>query len=280
MTEEQKIKTVAIIGNPNSGKTTVFNLLTGGHQRVGNWPGVTVEKKEGAVRLSGGAINLVDLPGIYSVSASSEDERVSRDYLLSGEAELVIDIIDATNLERNLYLTSQLIEMGTTVFVILTMMDLAKENHLVIEVPHLAKHLDLPVAAVDATNPKSLPHIRETLEAALARLQKSSVVVSYTNEIEDAITAVDACLGEAARAMNVTRRYAALKVLEGDPLFILHANEFGNLPQEKIAEQNKKIETVLKEEADMAIADSRYGFIRGIALDVVKKTAEFIPISY
>ncbi|MDR3200991.1 MAG: Fe(2+) transporter permease subunit FeoB [Spirochaetales bacterium] len=279
MTEEQKIKTVAIIGNPNSGKTTVFNLLTGGHQRVGNWPGVTVEKKEGAVRLSGGAINLVDLPGIYSVSASSEDERVSRDYLLSGEADLVIDIIDATNLERNLYLTTQLIEMGTPVFVILTMMDLAKENHLVIEVPHLAKHLDLPVAAVDATNPKSLPYIREALEAALARLQKSSLVVSYTNEIEDAIGAVEVCLGEAARTMNVTRRYAALKVLEGDPLFVLYANEFGNLPQEKIAEQNKKIETVLKEEADMAIADSRYGFIRGIALDVVKKTAEKIPIS-
>jgi ferrous iron transport protein B len=277
MTENRK--TVAIIGNPNSGKTTVFNLLTGGHQRVGNWPGVTVEKKEGPVRFAGETVNLVDLPGIYSVSASSEDERVSRDYLLSGEAGLVIDVVDATNLERNLYLTTQLIEMEVPVLVILTMMDLAEENHLAIEVPHLAKHLDLPVLAVDASDPKSLGRMREALQAALGQPKKSSVRVSYTNEIEDAAEAVQARLGETAKAMNVSPRCAALKILEGDRLFIRRACESGSLDEEMLAAQHKKIEHVLEEGADMAIADSRYGFIRGIALDVVRKTAEKIPLS-
>jgi ferrous iron transport protein B len=272
-------KTVAIIGNPNSGKTTIFNLLTGGHQRVGNWPGVTVEKKEGDLRLSGGSVRLVDLPGIYSVSASSEDERISRDYLLSGEADLIIDVIDATNLERNLYLTTQLIEMGLPVLGVLTMMDLAKENHLLVEVPHLAEHLDFPSVAVDATDPKSAARIRQALEEALREPKKSRVAVTYTNEIEDALEALGDCLGGAAQAMNVPRRYAALKVLEGDQLFLRRAAELDSLDGETLAAQNKKIETVLKEEADMAIADSRYGFIRGIAQDVLKKTAEKIPLS-
>lgn len=148
-------KTVSIIGNPNSGKTTIFNLLTGGSQRVGNWPGVTVEKKEGPVRLREGNITLVDLPGIYTVAAASEDERVARDYLLSAESDLVVDVVDASNLERNLYLTTQLIEMGIPVLVVLTMMDLAAENKILIDVDHLAKHLGFPVIAVDATESKA-----------------------------------------------------------------------------------------------------------------------------
>jgi hypothetical protein len=104
-------RVVAVAGNPNCGKTTLFNGLTGGRQRVGNWPGVTVEKKEGIGRVGGAGIRFIDLPGIYSLSAYSEDERVARDYLLGGEPELVIDIVDATNLERNLYLTTHLLEM-------------------------------------------------------------------------------------------------------------------------------------------------------------------------
>ncbi|MDR1179722.1 MAG: ferrous iron transport protein B, partial [Spirochaetales bacterium] len=236
-------------------------------------------KKEGLVRCGEKTISLVDLPGIYSVSASSEDERVARDYLLSGEAGLVIDVVDATNLERNLYLTTQLIEMNVPVLVILTMMDLARENHLVIELPHLAEHLDLPVIAVDATDPKSLGRIREALEAAISGPKTSSVRVSYTNEIEDAAAAIQPRLGETAAAMNVPPRYAALKILEGDRLFVQRAFESGSLDEQMLAAENKKIELILKEEADMAIADSRYGFIRGIALDVVRKTAEKIPLS-
>ncbi|MCL1818937.1 MAG: ferrous iron transport protein B, partial [Spirochaetaceae bacterium] len=272
-------KTIAIIGNPNSGKTTIFNLLTGSHQRVGNWPGVTVEKKEGELRLAGETVSLVDLPGIYSVTASSEDARVSRDYLLSGEAALVIDIVDAANLERNLYLTTQLIEMDLPVLVILTMMDRAQDNHLVIETSHLAQHLGLPVVGVDATDPRSAAPVRAALEAAFAAPKKSSVTVSYTNEIEDALAAAGESMEETARAMNVPRRYASLKVLEGDELFITHACAAGNLTREELALTNKKIETVLEEEADMAIAESRYGFIHGICRDVVRKTAEKIPLS-
>jgi ferrous iron transport protein B len=272
-------KTAAIIGNPNSGKTTIFNLLTGGNQRVGNWPGVTVEKKEGPVRLSEENLNLVDLPGIYSVAASSEDERVARDYLLSGEADLVIDVIDATNLERNLYLTTQLIEMGVPVLVILTMMDLVEENKTLIDVSHLAKHLDIPVVAVDASNPRSAVKIKEALEAALRAPKKSSIAVTYSNEVEDAVKNLEPGLGDLPEIMNVARRYAALKVLEGDPTFVSRSTEKGHLTADQIESAAKKIRDVLKEEADAAIADSRYGFIHGIVKDVVRKTADKISLT-
>ena len=115
---KEKGITIAVVGNPNCGKTTLFNILTGSDQRVGNWPGVTVEKKEGFLRLGKEKVSLIDLPGIYALFATSEDERIARDYILSGEPGLIIDIVDATNVERNLFLTTQLLDLQIPLIVV------------------------------------------------------------------------------------------------------------------------------------------------------------------
>ena len=146
--------TVGVVGNPNCGKTTLFNALTGARQRVGNWPGVTVERKTGVCQWPGAEVTLVDLPGVYSlgvVSTSSVDEQIARDYALSGEADLIVNIVDASNLERNLYLTTQLLEMRAPVVVVLNMMDVARERRIDIDTRTLAKRLGCPVVPVVAS---------------------------------------------------------------------------------------------------------------------------------
>lgn len=145
----QKIS-IALAGNPNCGKTTLFNTLTGSHQTVGNWPGVTVEKKSGSFTVNDWQITLVDLPGVYSLQpcdASSEDERVAREYILSGESSLVVNIVDASNLERKLYLTAQLIEMQVPLIVAVNMLDVAKNHSISVDLDKLAQELGCPVTA-------------------------------------------------------------------------------------------------------------------------------------
>ena len=129
-----RMKTIALAGNPNCGKTTIFNALTGSSAKVGNWPGVTVERREGRLKGSSAETAVVDLPGIYSLSAESEDERVARDFIISGSLDLVISIVDAANLERNLYLTSTILESGIPTVVALNMMDAAKKNGISIDI--------------------------------------------------------------------------------------------------------------------------------------------------
>ena len=142
---------VALAGNPNCGKTTVFNALTGSRQRVGNWPGVTVERVIGEYTHCDATIEVTDLPGIYSFSALSPDEEVARRHILFDTPDVVVNVIDASNLERNLYLTTQLLEMNVPVVVALNMMDMAKQRGIRIEVEHLAKHLGCPVIPVVAS---------------------------------------------------------------------------------------------------------------------------------
>ena len=146
----QKIS-IALAGNPNCGKTTLFNALTGSHQTVGNWPGVTVEKKSGSFTVNDQQITLVDLPGAYSLQpcdASSEDERVAREYILSGESSLVVNIVDASNLERNLYLTAQLIEIQVPLIVAVNMLDIAKNHSISVDLDKLAQELGCPVVGL------------------------------------------------------------------------------------------------------------------------------------
>jgi ferrous iron transport protein B len=142
--------TIALAGNPNCGKTTVFNALTGSRQRVGNWPGVTVEHKEGNFKFEETDITVIDLPGIYSFSAFSLDEKISREFILKEKPDLVVNIVDATNLERNLYLTTQLIEMKIPIIVAMNMMDVVKKRQIGIEMEHLQTHLDCPIVPLIA----------------------------------------------------------------------------------------------------------------------------------
>ncbi len=140
--------TICLVGNPNCGTTTLFNALTGARQQVGNWPGVTVERKTGSYRSAGGDVTVIDLPGCYSLavtSVSSLDERIAREFVLSGEADLVVNILDASNLERNLYLTTQLLEMHVPMIVALNMLDVARERRTTIDAEALSQRLGCPV---------------------------------------------------------------------------------------------------------------------------------------
>ena len=137
--------TIALAGNPNCGKTSLFNLLTKSRQHIGNWPGVTVEKKEGTLKFKGESYKVIDLPGTYSLGAYSEDEIVARNYILKDKPDVVINVVDATNLERNLYLTTQLIEMGANVVIALNMIDQAEALNIEIDTNKLSKRLGVPI---------------------------------------------------------------------------------------------------------------------------------------
>ncbi|NMA22879.1 MAG: GTP-binding protein, partial [Spirochaetales bacterium] len=143
-------KRIALVGNPNSGKTTFFNAITGANQHVGNWPGVTVEKKEGRCSYKGVEYDVVDLPGIYSLGAFSEDEVVAMDYVLSDDADVYINVIEASNIERNLYLTTQLLEMGKNLVIALNMVDEAERRSIKFDLEKLSKKLGVPVVATIA----------------------------------------------------------------------------------------------------------------------------------
>ena len=154
---------IAIAGNPNCGKSSIFNLLTGGKQKVGNWPGVTVDKKIGKIKHNGFEADLVDLPGIYSLSAWSEDERIARDYLVSCEADLLVNIVDSTNLERNLFLTLLLKNMGVPVLVVFNMIDIAKKYGIEINAEKMEAELGLPVILASATQKADKGRILESV---------------------------------------------------------------------------------------------------------------------
>jgi len=214
------MKTIGLIGNPNCGKTTVFNGLTGSHQHIGNWPGVTVEKKEGEFSLpKAGAVKIVDLPGIYALTATSEDERASLEYVLSNEADLYINVIDATSIERNLYLTLLMCELKVPMVIVVTMMDIARQRRSVVDLDHLSKHLGVPVIGVTATEPKDIAKLRILLEEAVAALKVPRVPIEFPNELEQEIDILASASVKTAEHYRVDPRWIALKAIEGDPLF-------------------------------------------------------------
>jgi len=251
--------TIALVGNPNCGKTTVFNALTGSRQRVGNWPGVTVEKKTGEYRHEGLEVTVVDLPGTYSLDvvdqAVSLDEKVARDFVHAGSADLVVNIVDAANLERNLYLTIQLAEMRLPLLVVLNMMDVAQARGLRIDVDALAARLGCPVVPLVATNARHLPALRTAIAQAAAARRCSGIEVPYARNVEEAIAAlmpqIDAAAGYAAR-------WLAVRLLEGDD-FARHSAPAA------LAAQAEALSAQLGGDLDIAMADARYGLANDIA---------------
>lgn len=198
--------TLALIGNPNCGKTTIFNALTGAKQRVGNWPGVTVERKTGTLSLKKGKTDLIDIPGIYSLSPSASislDQRIARNYVLSSEASLLINVIDAVNLDRHLFLTLQLREMGIPMIVVLNMMDIAEKKNLCPDPKILEKRLGCPVIPIVANRKADIKRVLELIDTHQA--EKSPLALSYPEEVEMEI---------AAHMEDGKERYAALSDLE------------------------------------------------------------------
>lgn len=263
--------TIALAGNPNCGKTTVFNALTGSKQRIGNWPGVTVEKVEGDFTVEDTPVHVIDLPGIYSFSAHTIDETIARKYILMEKPDLVVNIVDASNLERNLYLTTQLIEMRAPVIVALNMMDRATQRNMRVEVEHLQKHLDCPVIPLTASRREGLEALTRAIGEALRRRSVSATHVYYDSEVEESIGTLKPRAEEAAAPHRVDPRWLSIKLLEGDEL----ARRLATPELVRAADdETARIERHTGAEIDLVMADGRYGFIHGLARDVVRRALE------
>jgi len=259
---------IGVVGNPNCGKTTLFNALTGAKQRVGNWPGVTVDRKVGEYTHGGKKIEVVDLPGIYSLSAGSLDEEVARDYVLSGDADLIVNIVDASNLERNLYLTVQLLEMKAPVLVALNMMDLAASRKIKINVSELSEKLGCPVVPITASRGEGLEMLKSAINRAAQEKAISRIQVNYPVEIQEAVNALIPVIQNAARENKMNPRWAALKLLEGDALV---SGLVGGAADNILSQHLKNIEDRLGDEADILVADGRYGLVNWLTKETVKK---------
>ena len=262
---------VGLVGNPNCGKTTLFNLLTGSRQRVGNWPGVTVDRKEGSYAEGESEFTIVDLPGIYSLDVAREatalDEKVARDYILSGEAELFINIVDASNLERNLYLTTQLLEMQVPLLIVLNMIDVAEDLGVSVNSESLSRRLGVPVFPIVAVQGKSIGELKSVIRRICDRPRPPVVHVAYALAVERAIESLAQSIdSELPAAERIDRRWLALKLLEGDePSSTL----VGSRTRAVLSHLLQEIESETGEEADILIADSRYGFINAISQEAL-----------
>jgi len=257
---------IALAGNPNCGKSALFNVLTGVRQRTGNWPGVTVDRKEGLFELTGEKVSVVDLPGIYSLDASSIDEQVTRDYLLSGEARLIINVIDASNLERNLYLTVQLLEMGVPLLVALNMMDVARDRGMRIDVEVLSERLGCPVVPIVAVKGEGITQLKGQIRRVLGGEAAGGSQMTHEATVEEAISDLERSLSRIAQRLNT--RWLALKLLEGDTGAGAIA---GEVVRPQVEHWRRIVEERAGEDADIHIADARYGHAHALARQVVRQ---------
>ncbi|MEN6297462.1 MAG: Fe(2+) transporter permease subunit FeoB [Rectinema sp.] len=262
--------TIAVVGNPNCGKTTLFNALTGSDQRVGNWPGVTVEKKEGLLKFGKEKVTLVDLPGIYALFASSEDERVARDYILSGEPGLVVDIVDATNLERNLFLTTQLLDLQLPLIVVVNMVDLAKARGVSIDYEALSDRLGCPVVGTVASDKHEAAKAVGAIEKAWKAKRKPTTLVEAPYQAERFAKDWRERLSAVAQKLGTNGRWLALKLLERDAWAIEQVVSAGVATEAEIEAAIAEVEKLLKDSADVALAEARYAFIQMVASKSLK----------
>ncbi len=267
--------TVGVVGNPNCGKTTLFNVLTGSRQHVGNWPGVTVEKKTGEYSFAGKLIELVDLPGTYSLEAADDqvslDEKVARDYVASKDADLIINIIDASNIERNLYLTSQLIEMRVPMILVLNMMDAVKQRGVKIDYDFLADQLGCPVVPITASTKEGIHLLKTQINSAAISKPIPSISINYTNALEQAINDISPKLINVASQHQCNLRWLAVRLLEDDTL----AKQFaGNALMPLVAKLQRQVELETDDEIDILAADARYGFVNTLIQGTVCRLNE------
>ena len=263
---------IALAGNPNSGKTTLFNTLTGARQHVGNYPGVTVEKKQGTCTSDAGVFNVVDLPGTYSLTAYSLEEVVARDYLVNESPSIIVNIVDASNLERNLYLSVQFMEMGVPVCVALNMMDVAKKRGIRIDIEKLSQLLNVPVVPTVARSGEGKKKLLETIAATIVSNTDKEVAplkISYGMDIDGALDEMETIiLSDSFLTQNYPARWTALKYLENDQQII----DMGKSANADVAQTLAKIvnkvtrhlEATLDTHPEGMIADQRYGFINSL----------------
>ena len=263
----------ALVGNPNSGKTSTFNQLTGAKQTVGNWPGVTVERKSGKLRKAK-EITIQDLPGIYSLSPYTPEEVISRNYLAEAPIDAVLDIVDGTNLERNLYLTLQLLEMGLPTIVGINMIDLLKRKGIQINFEKLAYGLGVPVVGISALKQQGL---NKLIDAAKKRAGNGQSSVIYDSRLEAALAEIIGLLP--TEIPESKRRWIAVKLFEGDEL-IRQQVALTPSDEKELAEIIKITEMIFDEQSDAIIVNERYGFIQQLlALATVKEEEYRLSLS-
>ncbi len=273
--------TIALAGNPNAGKTTLFNALTGARQHVGNYPGVTVDTKEGRYLKNGLDCRLVDLPGIYSLSPYSEEEVVARDYLVNQRPGVIINIVDASNIERNLYLSCQFMEMGVPMVIALNMIDVAKKRGIEIDHERLSELIGLPVCPVVARTGQG---ISELMATAVAHAREHSkwrpAKISYGEDLDAAMIDLAAMIEERGfLTKDYPARWTALKYLEKDDRHLSIGDnvdvEMSALLVGKVEQVSRHLEQTVGSEPDAMIADHRYGFIKSIVKqNVVHRTMD------
>ena len=270
---------IALAGNPNCGKTTMFNALTGANQYVGNWPGVTVEKKEGKLkgkRGKGEEIIVTDLPGIYSLSPYTLEEVVSRDYVLKENPDVIIDLVDATNIERNLYLTTQLIETGVPVVIALNMADLLEKRGIKIDTNRLSLLLDCPIIETSALKGEGLDKL---IDEAVKVAKKSSVDLPkdiFSKEMEEAVTEVKSVLPDSIT--DDKKRWYAVKFLENDEK-VKEAMKLSASAQAVVDKNRQNLEKKHDDDMESIVTDERYKFIQKIVNTTVKKAKDKLTVS-
>ena len=270
---------IALAGNPNCGKTTMFNALTGANQYVGNWPGVTVEKKEGKLkgkRGKGEEIIVTDLPGIYSLSPYTLEEVVSRDYVLKENPDVIIDLVDATNIERNLYLTTQLIETGVPVVIALNMADLLEKRGIKIDTKRLSLLLDCPIIETSALKGEGLDKL---IDEAVKVAKKSSVDLPkdiFSKEMEEAVAEVKTVLPDSIT--DDKKRWYAVKFLENDEK-VKEAMKLSASAQAVVDKNRQNLEKKHDDDMESIVTDERYKFIQKIVNTTVKKAKDKLTVS-
>lgn len=274
--------TVALAGNPNSGKTTIFNNLTGARQHVGNWPGVTVEKKEGTCQYNGYEIRVIDLPGTYSLTAYSIEEMVARDFIIKERPDVVVDIVDASNLQRNFYLTTQFKELETKVVIALNMSDLAEKDGVRIDIDKMSRLMGFSVVPTAGNKNKGM---KELLEAVVKTAENSvgveEHIMRFGKEVDPEIEKIQKII---SKDSNLVSRYSpnwlAIKLLEDDSeiIKVVDKSDVREEVRSAVAKSQSYIKDHIGDDAVTLIADQRYGYITGLVAEAVQKP-EFEKLS-
>ena len=266
---------VGLAGNPNVGKTTVFNQLTGMRQHVGNWPGKTVERAEGHFKHGGYDYDVVDLPGNYALSAHSMEEIVSRDFIVDDDSDVIINVVDAANLERNLYLTVQMMELGANLVMALNMNDFAKKKDHIIDIKLMSELLGFPVVEINAKTKDGFDDLLKTVEKASSNPVDSSEKLSYGNDIKGHLMDLQKLIEQDKSLLDVPSVWTAIKLLEKDAIVIDKVK--GSSKGSQIMAESDRVSAhlwdVYKEGPEEVIANARYAFIDGLMTEAVKRPA-------
>ncbi len=265
---------IALAGNPNVGKSTLFNQLTGMRQHVGNWPGKTVERAEGTFNYKTKEINIIDLPGNYSLTAYSPEEVISRDYIINEQPNVIINVIDAENIERNLYLTVQMIELGANIVIALNMNKIAEKNGYKININKLSELMGVPVVKIEANNNEGTEKLLDTVLKSAKNPQNVQCRLKYGSELTEHIDEISEEIKKELKLSNMDPYWTSIKLLENDSIVTNAVKDsIGNDLLNKVNNVKKHLKDVIGDDCEESIVDARYGHISGLIREAVKKPA-------